>query len=264
MLVVEGEGEELYLVWKASEGDTPGDSVPWAHTETHSGWLLCRQLICLYLVFQSGEQIHTQVKIQIRVGYFHLASFFCPRTGTGWQFLQLSPDCKEVTASLNWGSSNGPAAPFSKREGGTHALSKFFLHWDFLLWPKEGLQEKRKALLALKQLPSAAPGHTMKILILFFVSQLMQTLILSSPWHCTCWSYQQNSECCFVLWRGRQAGWVCCHHRGNGTRRMQTVDVGVQKKQPCGSSIAWISVKQDFAQGKRKVLYIFYLKTQLS
>lgn len=54
----------------------------------------------------------------------------------------------------------------------------------------------------------------------FFVSQLMQRSVPSCLWHCTWWSYQQNSECFLVSWRWRQAGCVCCDCRGNVARRM--------------------------------------------
>lgn len=47
VLMVEGERDKLQLVWKVPEGDTPGDSVLLARTETRAGWLLHRQLICL-------------------------------------------------------------------------------------------------------------------------------------------------------------------------------------------------------------------------
>lgn len=66
----------------------------------------CRQLICLAVFsfpvrrtnIHTGENTHWG-----RLLPFHLTCFFCPRTGTGWQFLQLSPDCKEVSRATDVG-----------------------------------------------------------------------------------------------------------------------------------------------------------------
>lgn len=66
----------------------------------------CRQLICLAVFsfpvrrtnIHTGENTHWG-----RLLPFHLTCCFCPRTGTGWQFLQLSPDCKEVSRATDVG-----------------------------------------------------------------------------------------------------------------------------------------------------------------